>query len=140
MHALRRPGGVCAGTVVDVEEFPRVRITGCLRTGTPGSVFDNDQPRLVSLFDADDPDGADLTDWQVVLLRDGEELLSRALEAGPSHRRCAGPFVRCAERVADVAAIPAGLGPGTYTLRYRLMSGEAYAARVEPADLVIVLR
>jgi hypothetical protein len=46
----------------------------------------------------------------------------------------------CSERVADVATIAQGLGPGTYTLRYRLMSAEAYAAGKQPAELTIVLR
>lgn len=140
VHALRRARGVCAGTAVEAEELPRVRITGCLRTGTPGTPFDNDEARLVTVFESADPDGVDLTDWQVHLLRDGEQVLSRALEPGPSHPRCAGLFGRCAERVADVVAIPAGLGPGTWTLRYRLMSAEAWAARVPPVDLTIVLR
>jgi hypothetical protein len=139
VHALRRPHGVCAGTEVEVEDFPRLRITGCLRTGTAGSIFDNDEARLVTLFEARDADDADLTDWQLLLLRDGEQILIRALDAGPSHRRCAA-LGRCAERVADVVAVPGGLGPGTYTLRYRLMSGEAYVARVPPAELTIVLR
>jgi hypothetical protein len=39
-----------------------------------------------------------------------------------------------------VAPIPEGLGPGTYTLRYRLITADAYAAGLEPAELTIVLR
>jgi len=140
VRALRERDGVCAGTSYVNPVGHRVLLQGCLRTGSAGTVFDNLEARLVTELQADEPDAADLTDWQVQLLLDGEQVLNRALDAGPSHRRCAGLMTTCSERVADVATIAQGLGPGTYTLRYRLMSAEAYAAGKQPAELTIVLR
>ncbi len=139
VRALRTPDGVCAGTrYVDVYGAP-VRLKACLRVGAPGTVFDNGEPRLVTELQADDPDAADLTDWQVQVFRDGEQVLNRALDAGPSHRRCTTGH-GCRERVADVSTIAGGLGPGKYTLRYRVMSAEAFAAGVQPNELTILLR
>ena len=140
LRALREPEGVCAGTTYVNPDGHRVRLKGCLRTGSAGTVFDNLQARLVTEMQATDPDDADLTHWQVVILRDGEQVMNRALDAGPSHRRCTALGMRCTERVADVATIAEGLGYGTYTLRYRLMSAEAYEIERQPAELTIVLR
>jgi hypothetical protein len=137
---LRTRQGVCAATGYVLPDGGPVRLTACLRTGTAGSIFDNLEARLVTVLQADDPEDADLTDWQVELLRDGERVLNRALDAGPSHRRCRAFGLGCAERVADVATIAEGLGYGTWTLRYRLMSAEAYEAGRQPAELTIVLR
>lgn len=138
--ALRTRQGVCAGTTYVNPEGRRVQLESCLRTGAAGTPFDNLEARLVTVLQAKDPDDADLTDWQVELLRDGEQVLSRALDAGPSHRRCKALGLRCRERVADVATIAEGLGYGTYTIRYRLMSAEAYAAGRQPDELTIELR
>jgi hypothetical protein len=137
---LRTAQGVCAGTTYVNPEGHRVRLKGCLRTGSAGTIFDNLEARLVTELQTDDPDDADLTHWQVQLLRDGEQVLHRALDAGPSHRRCAVFGLGCRERVADVATIAEGLGYGTYTIRYRLMSAEAYAAGRQPAELTVVLQ
>jgi len=137
---LRTPHGVCAATSYVVPEGRRVRLEGCLRTGAAGTIFDNLEPRLVTTLQADDAGDADLTDWQVELLRDGERVLNRALDAGPSHRRCRAFGLGCSERVADVATVAEGFGYGTWTIRYRLMSAEAYAAGRQPAELTIVLR
>ena len=140
VQALRRPHGVCAGTSVENPAGRRVRLEGCLRTGSAGTAFDNLEARLVTALQAENRADADLEHWQVLLLRDGEQVLHRALDAGPSHRRCSFFRWRCRERVADVAAIPEGLGYGTWTLRYRLMSAEAYEAGASAAELTIVLR
>jgi hypothetical protein len=140
VQALRRPDGVCAGTSFVNPAGRRVRLKGCLRTGSAGSVFDNLEARLVTELRVKDPADADLTHWQVRLLRDGEQVMNRALDAGPSHRRCSFLRWRCGERVADVAVLPEGLGYGTWTLRYRLMSAEAYATGANTAELTIVLR
>lgn len=141
VHALRSRHGVCAGTVFTSTSSQRLRLQGCLRAGAPGTRFDNGEARLITVLQAEDAsEAADLEDWQVLVLRDGEKIMNRALDPGPSHRRCSALGLRCRERVADVAPIPEGLGPGTYTLRYRLMSADAYAAGIEPADLTIVLR
>lgn len=140
VRALRRPGGVCAGTSYLNPAGRPVLLQGCLRVGSAGTAFDNLEARLVTELDARDPDDADLTDWQVQLIRDGEQLLNRALDAGPSHRRCPGLMSACRERTADVALLAGGLEPGTYTIRYRLMSEEAFAVGRQPAELTIVLR
>ncbi len=139
-EALRRREGVCAATNFVNPAGRRVRLQGCLRTGFAGTPFDNLRPRLVTELQAKAPDDADLTDWQVQLLRDGEPILNRALDAGPSHPRCSRFGWRCRQRVADVATIEGELGRGTYTLRYRLMSEEAYLGRKNTAELTIVLR
>jgi hypothetical protein len=137
---LRTREGVCAATRYVLPEGGPVRLTACLRTGMVGTIFDNREARLVTVLQADQPEDADLARWQVEVLRDGERVLNRALDAGPSHRRCRVFGLGCAERVADVAPIAEGLGYGTYTLRYRLMTAEAYAAGRQPGELTIVLR
>jgi hypothetical protein len=140
VQALRRREGVCAATSFVNPAGRRVRLEGCLRTGFAGTAFDNLEARLVTELQAKHPEDADLAHWQVLILRDGEQVLNRALDAGPSHPRCSLFRWRCRQRVADVATIPEGLGYGTYTLRYRLMSAEAYLARKNSAELTIVLR
>jgi hypothetical protein len=140
--ALRSREGLCAGKTVPSPSGSKheVTIVGCLRAGAPGTRFDNGEARLITVLQAEDAAEADLEDWQVLVLRDGERLMNRALDAGPSHRRCSALGLRCRERVADVAAIPESLAPGTYTLRYRVMSEDAYEEGLEPAELTIVLR
>jgi hypothetical protein len=140
--ALRSREGLCAGKKVPSPSGSKheVTIVGCLRAGAPGTRFDNGEARLITVLHSEDAFDADLEDWQVLVLRDGERVMNRALDPGPSHRRCSVLGLRCRERVADVAPIPEGLAPGTYTLRYRVMSEDAYEAGLEPAELTIVLR
>jgi hypothetical protein len=140
VQALRSREGVCAATSFVNPAGRDVRIRGCLRVGSAGTPFDNDATRLVTELDAAEPADAELADWQVVVLRDGEQLLNRALDAGPSHRRCSGFGMGCRQRIADVAVIDRALGAGTYTLRYRMMSEQAFVAARQPPELTIVLQ
>jgi hypothetical protein len=137
---LRTREGVCAGTRFTAPDARPMDLVACLRTGSPGTVFDNGEDRLITLFQAKRGDFKDMGAWHVVVLRDGEKILSHVLEDLPSHLRC-GTFTRCRERIADVAAIPGGLGPGTYTVRYRGLSEEMmYLGGEQPAELTFVLR
>ena len=140
VYALREPHGACAaGSFVGTPPH-RATIMGCLRIGAVGTKFDNGEARLITVLRAKDEYDADLTDWQVTVARDGEQIMNRAMEYTPSHRDCRHLGLRCRETVADVAPLPGGIGPGTYTVRYRLMNAEAYTARVPPVELTIVLR
>jgi hypothetical protein len=138
VYSLHTEKGVCAGTGFVNMTSQRLALVACMRNGAPGTPFDNGESRLITILEADGGP-ADLTDWQVLVLRDGEKILNRELDAGPSHRRCGTFGTNCRERAADVVPIPGGAGPGSYTIRYRLMSEEAYLAGVQPPELKIDL-
>lgn len=140
IRSLRSRKGVCARTRVVATPPHELELVACLRNGSPGTQFDNGEARLITTLEADAAPLADLRHWQVIVLRDGEQILNRALHEGPSHRHCRMLGLRCRARVADVAPIPGGIRPGTYTVRYRLMSAEAYLAGVQPPELSIELR
>lgn len=120
--------GVCAEVAIDsaaatfvTEGRMRRRIDTCLRTGRPGTLFDDGTTPLITTTvygDANSPD-ADANNWQVETWFNAAPMGKRMMsKSGLTPELSCDATSGCESWSLDIMQWPQPFGPGTYVFRY----------------------